>query len=126
MDPLALALQAVSVFGVTLTAIGAFAGILVSLRNGRLALAIAQRGKDNAQAISQVHITMNGKLEELLRVSIALAKAEGIAEAKAEFANDPMAPVLAAGKLLETALTVRQSLDQTAQTLSADQPNVTK
>jgi hypothetical protein len=114
MDWLPFILQAASVFGVTLTAVGAFLGVLVSLRNGRLALAIAQRGTENARAISEVHITMNGRLEELLNARVALARAEGIAEARA----DPGANVVAAGKLLESAMTAKLSLDQAAQTLA--------
>lgn len=112
-----VAIQVSGAIGLLLTAVGSLIGILVSLRNGRLALAIAKRGADNAHAISQVHVTMNGRLEQLLQVSIALARAEGIAEARAD---DPRKSVMDAGKLLETALTAKQSLDQAAQSISAD------
>jgi hypothetical protein len=83
-DMFQVAFQAAAVLGVFLTAVGSFIGVLVSLRNGRMAHAIALRTEQNATAIHRVQVEVNGRLTELLRVSIALARTEGAMQGRGE------------------------------------------
>jgi hypothetical protein len=112
-----LAIQCVAALGMFLSALASGTSVLISLRNGRVARGIAMRGEQNAHAIQEIHLTMNSKLSELLRVSAALARAEGIAQGKAEATNDPVAAVTAATALIETAITAKRAATElTAET----------
>ena len=55
----------------------------------------------NGRAISEVHLTMNSRLSELIAASVAQARSEGHAEGAASI--DPAVTALAAEKVLQVA-----------------------
>ena len=74
------------------SSIAAFAGLVASV----ISLI-------NRNAIQEVHMTMNSRLDQLLRASIAQAHSEGRAEGVAATVIDPSVTAEAAAKVLAVA-----------------------
>ncbi len=72
-----------------LTAVGVIIGVVSSFLN--------------RQKIYELHITLNSRLDELLKSSIAQARSEGMAEAREMDKIDPAVTAQAAAKVLDTA-----------------------
>ena len=79
------------------------AATLVSALSAVGAIIAAISSMINRGAIREVHLTMNSRLDALLKSSIAQARGEGRAEGIASTIINPEVTALAAAKVLSTA-----------------------
>lgn len=97
---LSVVLQGVAAAGMLLAAAGSFVGVLISLRNGRKANNIAAKTDDAQTILKEIKVTINGRLDELLATTRALAHIEGAAAARS---IDRIDPAVTAAAMLRAA-----------------------
>ncbi len=102
-DGLPLFLQVTAALGMLLAAAGSFISVAVSLRNGRTGRGIATETKGAAGLLQEIKLTINGRLDELLATTRALAHVEGAAAARAIDKIDPVVTATAAAAVLSVA-----------------------